>query len=192
MDREPREGPGREFRDPGLREDPGLRDPELREDPELGDPELRTPEAAEEKRKEQARQEYVHAGFSPASFEADWPMIRSRLAAEEVAHRLAMADPESGDLATNRRRGWRGQVEGFWGGWIGLVIVAIIILWLWWIAIWGWGAWGNGGARGGVGAGQNQPVQQAPQKSRKTRTRKQCRTCGSPGCCGYYGRERRD
>jgi hypothetical protein len=53
---------------------------------------------AAEKRAEHARQleaeakqgtlrEYIEAGFSPESFEADWPAIRAALAAEKMAER---------------------------------------------------------------------------------------------------------
>jgi hypothetical protein len=140
------EVPGREFGEQRLREDREL----------VGDTELRAPRADGNERKEQARQEYVLAGFPQESFDDDWPAIRSRLASEEIARRLVVDGAEPRDLQEIRR--------GWWGGWIGLVIVAIVILWLWWIAIWGWGAWGNNGVvRGGVGAGQNQPAQQAPQ-----------------------------
>jgi hypothetical protein len=124
-----------------------------------GDPEFRAPRAKGDERKEQARQEYIRAGFSPDTFEEDWPAIRSRLASEEIARRSAVVGAEPRDTASTRREGW-------WGGWIGLVLVIIIVLWLWWIAIWGWGGWGNTGAQGNGGlggAGQNQPVQQAPQ-----------------------------
>jgi hypothetical protein len=37
--------------------------------------------------KQSALQEYIDAGFSPESFEADWPAIRARLAAEKIAER---------------------------------------------------------------------------------------------------------
>lgn len=37
--------------------------------------------------KEQALRDYIEAGFSPESFEADWPAIRASLAAEKIAER---------------------------------------------------------------------------------------------------------
>jgi hypothetical protein len=37
--------------------------------------------------KRSALQEYIEAGFSPETFEADWPAIRARLAAEKITER---------------------------------------------------------------------------------------------------------
>jgi hypothetical protein len=37
--------------------------------------------------KQRALQEYIEAGFSPESFEDDWPQIRARLAADKIAAR---------------------------------------------------------------------------------------------------------
>ncbi|HET7270451.1 MAG TPA: hypothetical protein VFI90_05125 [Rubrobacter sp.] len=62
-------------------------------------------EQVAEERAEQARQlevqakrgafqEYIDAGFSPETFEADWPTIRARLAANKIAeHRRLAASP---------------------------------------------------------------------------------------------------
>jgi hypothetical protein len=37
--------------------------------------------------KQQTLREFIEAGFSPESFEADWPVIRARLSAEKIAER---------------------------------------------------------------------------------------------------------
>ena len=41
--------------------------------------------------KQRALREYIDAGFSPESFEADWPVIRARLAANKIAERRRLA-----------------------------------------------------------------------------------------------------
>jgi hypothetical protein len=165
VERESREHPDRrEQRDQILDDDLSS----TRRNREAGNPELRDPEAAEEERKAQARQEYILAGFSPRKFEEDWPVIRARLATEEIARRWAMADPEPGSPSTGGG-GLRGSRD-LWGRrgapWIAAVIIILIILWFWWIAIWGFGAWGTGANQTRQQIPQNQPVQQAPQNQR--------------------------
>jgi hypothetical protein len=41
--------------------------------------------------KQRALQGYIYAAFSPESFETDWPAIRARLAAENIAQRRSRA-----------------------------------------------------------------------------------------------------
>ena len=55
--------------------------------------------------KQRALQEYIDAGFSPESFEADWPQIRARLAADKRAERRdrAASPPR---LRGPQRAGW--------------------------------------------------------------------------------------